>query len=75
MEEDIEVIVAGAQLVCQDFELAVVVYHWEDILLEENETFASIPDYAAVEVNGLGVACCVESSELASADYFLGEHD
>jgi hypothetical protein len=44
-------------------------------LLEEDETFAGVPNDAAVQVNGLGVACGIESSKLSSANDFLGEHD
>lgn len=75
VEEHVKVIVAGTELVSEDFELAIVVHHGEDVLLEEDEAFARVPDDAAVQVDGLGIAGCVEAAELAGADDFLGEHD
>ena len=75
VEEHVKVVEGSAQLVGEYLELAVVVHHWENILFEEDEGFARVPDDAAVEVNGVGVSCCIQPSELAGANDLLSKHD
>jgi len=59
MEENVEMIKACSELVRENLELAIVRYHGKDVFFKELEPFSCVPDYAAIQVDGLGVACSV----------------
>ena len=75
MKEDEDVIERCAEFVRKNFELDVVVDHWEDVLLRHDQPFAGEPDYAVVELHGFGVAGRVEFAVAAGADEVFGKDD
>jgi hypothetical protein len=75
MEQNVEMIVAGAKLVREDFEFAIVVDHWEHILLKKNETFACVPDDAAVQVRRFRIARCIKTAKFTCANDFVRKHE
>ena len=75
MEEDEDVVEGGAEFVGEDFELDIVVDHWENVLFCHDEAFPGQPDDAVVELHGFGVPRGVEFAVASGADEVFGEDD
>jgi len=75
VEEDVDVVEGGAQLVAQDLELLEEGDHIEDMSLDKLQALAAQPDDVEVEVERLGRAGGVELAQLARAHELLGEED
>ena len=77
MEEDEDVVEAGAKFVAENFELVdgAVPHHWQYVFFECPQSFACKPYYVVVELQGLGVACGIETAKAASANELFGKED
>lgn len=74
MEEDVKVVVGGAEFVGECFEFGVFCDHWENVFFEDLKTAARVPDYFTVEFGGGGVAGSIKAALFAGLDDIWGEH-
>lgn len=75
MEEDEDVVEAGAEFIGENLQFDLVGDHGDDVLFDHDETLSGEPYDVMVQLQGFGVASGVEFAQSTGAEKLFGQDD